>query len=81
MVAKGGELNQPSTETNADAPVLTKTRMQFFVDCYAREEADLTRPYFSPLLAENLSGLPPALIIVGKYDILYDQVKRNRYTT
>lgn len=70
-----GKLNQPSIEKNADAPVLTKSRMQCFVDYYARNEADILQPYFSPLLAQNLSNLPPTLIITCEYDPLHDQAK------
>ena len=68
-----GKLDLPSTEKNADAPVLTTSRMQYFVDCYADNEADVLQPYFSPLLAEDLSNLPPALIITCEYDPLHDQ--------
>ena len=68
-----GKLEQPSTDKNADAPVLTKLRMQYFIDCYARDEADISQPYFSPLLAEDLTNLPPALIITAQYDPLHDQ--------
>lgn len=68
-----GKLDLPSTEKNADAPVLTTPRMQYFVDCYARNQADVLQPYFSPLLAEDLSNLPPALIITCEYDPLHDQ--------
>ncbi|MEL6493317.1 MAG: alpha/beta hydrolase [Cyanobacteria bacterium J06621_3] len=68
-----GELEQPSVEANAEAPVLTKERMQCFVDYYANEVSDVQQPYFSPLLAQDLSGLPPALIITAEYDPLHDQ--------
>ena len=68
-----GKLDQPSADENADAPVLTKLRMQCFIDYYARNEADILQPYFSPLLAEDLSDLPPALIITAQYDPLHDQ--------
>ena len=70
-----GKLNQPSIEKNADAPVLTKSRMKFLVDCYARDEADILQPYFSPLLAQDLSNLLPALIITCEYDPLHDQAQ------
>ena len=49
--------------------------MQCFIDYYARDEADILQPYFSPLLAENLSNLPPALIITCEYDPLHDQAQ------
>lgn len=71
-----GKLTQQSTKENADAPVLTTARMQYFVDCYARDKSDLQQSYFSPLLAENLSNLPPALIVTAEYDPLHDQAIR-----
>lgn len=40
---------------------------------YARSEVDRFEPYFSPLLSENLSHLPPALIITAEYDPLHDE--------
>ena len=70
-----GKLERPSVDKNADAPVLTKTRMQCFIDYYARDEADILQPYFSPLLAEDLRNLPPALIITCEYDPLHDQAQ------
>ncbi|MBW4595915.1 MAG: alpha/beta hydrolase [Brasilonema angustatum HA4187-MV1] len=47
-----------------------------FVKYYARSEADRFEPYFSPILAENLSHLPPALIITAEYDPLQDQKQK-----
>lgn len=67
------ELNRASVNQNADAPVLTKDRMQFFIDSYARDSQDVRDAYFSPLLADDLSNLPPALIITCEYDPLHDQ--------
>lgn len=68
-----GTLNQPSIARYADAPVLTKDMIECFVKYYARSEVDRFEPYFSPLLAENLSHLPPALIITAEYDPLHDE--------
>lgn len=70
-----GKLDQPSVAKNANAPILTLNRMQFFVQCYARSEDDILQPYFSPLLAEDLSHLPPTLIITNEYDLLHDQAQ------
>ncbi|MGB8701223.1 MAG: alpha/beta hydrolase fold domain-containing protein, partial [Thermosynechococcaceae cyanobacterium] len=58
---------------NANAPILTKENMRFFVQSYARSQTDILQPYFSPLLADNLSHLPPALIITAEFDPLHDQ--------
>ncbi len=37
---------------------------------YLQGKADATDPYVSPLLADDLGGLPPALIIEAEYDYL-----------
>jgi len=48
--------------------------MDWFWDHYT-EASDRTDPKASPLLAADLSGLPPALIITGEFDPLRDQGK------
>ncbi|WP_414624007.1 alpha/beta hydrolase [Calothrix sp. CCY 0018] len=65
-------LSKPSMEYN-DAPLLTKEAMQFYVNCYSRSDSDIHESYFSPLLAEDLSNLPPTLIIAAEYDVLHDE--------
>ncbi len=52
---------------------LTREAMFWFWEKYLDQEEDKTNPYAIPLLAENLSGLPPALIIVTGYDPLKDE--------
>ncbi len=66
-------LASPSIDRFADAPMLTKDMMICFINYYARTEEDIRLPYFSPLLAEDLNNLPPALVITAQYDPLHDE--------
>jgi acetyl esterase len=44
--------------------------MKWFREQYVRDEKDITNPYASPSLAQNLKDLPPAFIVVGEHDVL-----------
>jgi acetyl esterase/lipase len=48
-----------SYQQNADDPILSATRMEWFWDCYVGESPE-PDPMHSPLLAKDLSRLPPA---------------------
>ena len=52
---------------------LTKARVEECLDKYLRTTEDRINPYASPLLAKDLSKLPPALIITGEYDVARDE--------
>ena len=54
---------------------LTKSHVKWFRKQYLNSEDDRKNPYVSPLLADDLTGLPPALIITGKYDVTRDDGK------
>ena len=67
------QMNLPSIDENADGPLLTKAAMLWFVNHYLNGEGDRTDPLASPLLAPNLQGLPPAMIITAECDPLRDE--------
>ena len=57
----------------AEGYFLTRGAMQWFTGHYVAS-ADLMRhPEVSPLLATNLAGLPPALVITAEFDPLRDE--------
>jgi len=62
-----------SYRTCADGYYLTERDMRWFWNHYLRESSDGLQPYASPLLADNLTNLPPAHIITAGFDPLRDE--------
>ncbi len=62
----------PSNPARADWPILSSASMVGFRDHYLGPDGDANDPMASPILAADLSGLPPALIQVAEYDPLRD---------
>ena len=58
---------------NAEGYLLTRDTMIWFWDHYLAEQQDGANPYASPLRADDLTGLPPALVITAEYDPLRDE--------
>jgi acetyl esterase len=62
-----------SYRENAEGYFLTTSMMKWFWGHYLSDAADGASAYASPLRAEDLSGLPPALCITAGYDPLRDE--------
>ncbi len=67
-----GTTRRSSYVDNAEGFGLTASLMDWFWDHYC-EPADRADPKASPLLADELSGLPPALVITCQFDPLRDE--------
>ena len=67
-------LNTPSYKEFGDQPLGLPTRdMDWFLDQYAPEHQDRHDTRLSPLLAKDLSVLPPALVVTAEFDVLRDE--------
>ncbi len=63
----------PSYRENATGYHLTRAAMIWSWRHYLKNELDGRSPYASPLRAQDLSGLPAALIMTAEYDPLRDE--------
>ena len=59
-------------DENAEGYFLTKAAMEWFVGHYVGD-GDPKDPAVSPLHADSLAGLPPALVITAEFDPLRDE--------
>jgi acetyl esterase len=67
------DFDRPSYKENAEGYLLTAEGMRHYWKCYVPDAAQRVHPYVSPLRAESLAGLPPALVITAEYDPLRDE--------
>jgi len=68
--ALGGSADLPSRHECADAPLLSSRELEFYQTLYLGDAKPSSRAM--PLLADDLDGLPPALIAVAQWDPLRD---------
>ncbi len=66
-------MDTPSHRENGEGYFLTRERLQFFGSAYLAQAQDALNPLASPLLAPDLNGLPPALVLTAEYDPLRDE--------
>lgn len=69
----GASTETPSYSTCADGYFLTRDSMRWFLGHYAATPGDLEHPDLAPLLADDLTGLPPAYVATCELDPLRDE--------
>lgn len=71
----------PATDFSKEAPayvdygrgfLLTRETIHWFLQHYLSNPAQVSDPRISPLLTEDLSDLPPAIVATAGYDVLRD---------
>jgi acetyl esterase len=66
-------MSHPSVDECGEGLLLTRDAIAQFVSYYLPEGTDATNPHASPLLADDLTGLPPALVLTAEFDPLHDE--------
>jgi len=72
-VAQTADDAYPSRVENGTGYFLTTAAMLWYREQYLAAEADAADPRCSPILAEALTGLPPAYVLTAEYDPLRDE--------
>lgn len=68
-----GTPERPSHHEFAEGMLLTRGNILWFYAHYMNQPEDALDPRFSPILAEDLTGLAPTLLIVAGHDPLRDE--------
>ena len=66
-------MSQPSIERNGSGYMLTKANLEAYYGHYWPDFSSREDWRSSPLMAKDLSGLPPALILTAGFDPLHDE--------
>ena len=70
----GANLDTPSFIEFGDQSLgLPKHDVEWFLEQYTPDPKDRLNPLVSPLLADDLRGLPPALVVTAEFDVLRDE--------
>jgi acetyl esterase/lipase len=66
------DMSRPSYEESAEGYLLGRATMEYFFDHYT-DEPGRTDPRIAVLRSDDLSGLPPALVVTAEFDPLRDE--------
>ena len=71
----GADFDNGSMQRCAENFILTKKVMEWFHDCYrpGQDDTENIPTEIAPILADDLDGLPPALVITAGFDPLCDE--------
>ncbi len=70
--AVDARLTSASVEALQDHPLLSRPRMQWYMDQYIPAGQDRLAPEVSPLMSQHLAGQPQAFVLVAGHDPLWD---------
>jgi len=65
-------MSYPSIDENGKGYILTRESMEEYRGYYVSDD-DKKHPYASPIFADDLSGLPPAIVMTAEFDPLRDE--------
>lgn len=69
------DMTRQSYTDNGAGYILETPAMQWFWDTYCPDPEQRKEPYATPLNADSLAGLPPALVVTAEFDPLRDEGK------
>jgi acetyl esterase len=67
------DFDRPSYKENAEGYFLTREAMEWFFGHYVPDFGSRAHPKVSPLRNDDLSGLPPAVVVTAGFDPLRDE--------
>lgn len=67
------DMTRQSYAVNGEGYILERDSMTWFWDLYCPDPARRAEPTASPLRADSLTGLPPALVVTAEFDPLRDE--------
>ena len=73
VTAPEHESEHESYTVNGEGYMVTRGDMRWFWEHYVNSPDEFKDPYASPLLADDLGGLPPGMVITAEFDPLRDE--------